>query len=245
MAEKFKDKAVVVTGAGRGIGRALALGFAGAGAKVVCAARTQAEIDDAAAAIRAAGGSAVAQRCDVASPDDLRQLYDFTRATYGRLDVVIANAGGNFARQPLEDSDIAAWEHTVRVNLLGVYYTARFAIADLKARGGHIIVIGSGLGHRVGDSVHSAYSASKAGVWMLTRALAKELSPYKICVNELIPGAVQTELFSSAPRPADSPLQAEWIKSPEDVLPLALFIASGPLTGPTGQSFSLMRRDSQ
>ncbi len=245
MAGKFKDKAVVITGAGRGIGRALALGFAGAGAKVVCAARTQSEIDDAAAAIRAAGGSALAQRCDVARPDDLRRLYDFTRKAYGRLDVVIANAGGNFARLPLEDSDIVAWEHTVRVNLLGVYYTARFAIADLKARGGHIIVIGSGLGHRVGDKTHSAYSASKAGAWMLTRALAKELSPYNICVNELIPGAVQTELFSSAPRPADSPLQAEWIKSPEDVLPLALFIASGPLTGPTGQSFSLMRRDSQ
>jgi len=245
MVEKFKDKVVVVTGAGRGIGRALALGFAAAGAKVVCAARTQSEIDDAAASIIEAGGSASAQRCDVAAPDDLRRLYDFTREAYGRLDVVIANAGGNFARQPLEDSDIAAWEHTVRVNLLGVYYTARFAIPDLKVRGGHIIVVGSGLGHRAGDNTHSAYSASKAGAWMLARAMAKELSPYRICVNELIPGAVRTELFSSAPRPADSPLQAEWIKSPEDVLPLALFIASGPLTGPTGQSFSLMRRDSQ
>ncbi|MCY4019372.1 MAG: SDR family NAD(P)-dependent oxidoreductase [Chloroflexi bacterium] len=245
MAEKFKDKVVVITGAGRGIGRALALGFAEGGASVVCAARTQSEIDATAAAIRAAGATASSQRCDVASPADLQRLYDVTRETYGRLDVVIANAGGNFARQTLEDSDIAAWEQTVRVNLLGVYYTARFAIPDLKARGGHIIVVGSGLGHRAGDNTHSAYSASKAGAWMLVRAMAKELSPYRICVNELIPGAVQTELFSSAPRPADSPLQAEWIKSPEDVLPLALFIASGPLTGPTGQSFSLMRRDSQ
>jgi len=204
MTEKFKDKVVVVTGAGRGIGRALALGFAAAGAKVVCAARTQSEIDDAAASIIEAGGSASAQRCDVAAPDDLRRLYDFTREAYGRLDVVIANAGGNFARQPLEDSDIAAWEHTVRVNLLGVYYTARFAIPDLKVRGGHIIVVGSGLGHRAGDNTHSAYSASKAGAWMLARAMAKELSPYRICVNELIPGAVRTELFSSAPRPAGS-----------------------------------------
>ena len=245
MAEHLKDKVVVITGAGRGIGRALACGFAAQGAKVVCAARTQTEIDDVVAEIQASGASALSRRCDVTAPDDLRRLYDVTREAYGRLDIVIANAGGNFARQPLEDSDIEAWEHTVRVNLLGVYYTARFAIPDLKVRGGHIIVTGSGLGHRVGDSTHSAYSASKAGAWMLVRALAKELSPYSICVNELIPGAVQTELFSSAPRPADSPLQAEWIKSPEDVLPLALFIASSPLTGPTGQSFSLMRRDSQ
>ena len=245
MADQFVDKVVVVTGAGRGIGRALAFGFAEQGAKAVCAARTQSEIDDTAAAIGRAGGNAISQRCDVSSPEDLRQLFDTAREKYGRLDVVIANAGGNFARQPLEDSDIEAWEQTVRINLLGVYYSARFAIPDLKVRGGHIIVVGSGLGHRVGDSTHSAYSASKAGAWMLVRSLAKELSPYKICVNELIPGAVQTELFSSAPRPADSPLRAEWIKTPEDVVPLALFIASQPLAGPTGQSFSLMRRDSQ
>ena len=159
-------------------------------------------------------------------------VYDITRQTYGRLDIVIANAGGNLVRQSLEDSDIVAWEGTIRLNLIGVYYTAKFAIPYLKAEGGHIIVVGSGVGHRVADNTHSAYGASKAGAWMLTRALARELSHYSICVNELIPGLVATDLTSNMSRPPDSPLRAEWIKAPDDVVPLALFIASQPLTRP-------------
>lgn len=235
----------LITGAGRGIGRGLALGLAAESAKVVCAARTAAQIDETAQAIRQAGGEAIAAQCDVTSPSDVQALYAATRAAYGRLDIVIANAGANSAPSPLEESDIEGWARTIEVNLLGVYYTAKFAIPDLKVRGGHIIVIGSGLGHRVGDSANSAYSVSKAGAWMLVRTLAKELSRYAICVNELIPGLVRTDMTADTARPADSPLRAEWFKGPADVVPLALFMAAQPLTGPTGQSFSLMRRDSQ
>lgn len=236
----------LITGAGRGIGRGLALGLAAESAKVVCAARTAAQINETAQAIWQAGGEAIAVQCDVTSPPDVQALYAETRAAYGRLDIVIANAGANSAPSPLEESDIEGWAQTIEVNLLGVYYTAKFAIPDLKVRGGHIIVIGSGLGHRVGDSANSAYSVSKAGAWMLVRTLAKELSRYAICVNELIPGLVRTDMTAAdKARPADSPLRAEWFKRPADVVPLALFMAAQPLTGPTGQSFSLMRRDSQ
>ena len=245
MTDVLQDKIALITGASRGIGKALAIGYADAGATVICAARDETALDEAVATIRQAGGDALAMRCDVTRADDLRRVCDEISRRYGRLDIVVANAGGNLSRMPLEDSDIDAWEATIRLNLLGVYYTARFAIPLLKTGGGHIIVVGSGLGHRVGDDVHSAYSASKAGAWMLTRALAKELSRYRICVNELIPGVVRTDLLASSPRPDDSPLLAEWFKAPEDVLPLALFMASQPLTGATGQSFSLMRRDSQ
>ncbi len=245
MEKQLAGKVAVITGAGRGIGRGLAIGFAAQGAQVLCAARTQAQIDDTVRVITEAGGAASAVRCDVTAAAEVQQLYAEARARYGRLDIVIANAGGNFARQTLADSDSAAWELTVRVNLLGLYYTCKYAIPDLKRQGGHIIVIGSGLGHRVGDATHSAYSASKAGAWMLTRALAQELRAGGICVNELIPGLVQTDILGDAPRPVDSPLNAEWLKQPADVLPLALFLATQPLTGPTGQSFSLMRRDSQ
>ena len=243
--DQLSGKVAVITGAGRGIGRGLAFGFAQQGAKVVCAARTAAQIDETVKIIQQAGGEAIGAPCDVTSASDVQTLYAKTREAWGRLDIVIANAGVNFARASLEDSDVESWARTVQVNLVGVYHTAKFAIPDLKIRGGHIIVTGSGLGHRVGDSSHSAYSASKAGAWMLVRALAKELSPYAICVNELIPGLVKTDMVSAAPRPDDSPLQAEWLKRPADVVPLALFMASQPLTGPTGQSFSLMRRDSQ
>ncbi len=245
MTASMQDKVAVITGAGRGIGRGLAIGFAAQGAKVVCAARSSAQTDETVSIIEAAGGTALAVPGDVTDARQVEALLDTTIKSYGQLDIVIANAGGNIERALVEDGDLDAWETTIRVNLLGVYYTAKFAIPFLKARGGHIIVIGSGMGHRVGDVGNSAYSASKAGAWMLVRALAKELSPHKICVNELIPGLVQTDIVSELDRPADSPLRAEWFKRPEDIVPLALFLATQPLTGPTGQSFSLMRRDSQ
>ena len=244
MSHQLESKVVVITGAGRGIGRGLAIGFAGQGAKVVCAARTQAQLDDTVQAIQDSGGQAVAVSCDVTRPGDVQSLYMETRARYGPVDIVIANAGGNFERRSVEDSDIDRWEMTLRVNLLGVYYTCKYAIPDLKTKGGHIIVIGSGMGHRDGGS-GSAYSAAKAAAWMLTRNLATELRDYGICVNELIPGLVDTDILSVGDRPADSALSLEWFKQPADVVPLALFLATQPRTGPTGQSFSLMRRDSQ
>lgn len=246
MSDQLDGKVVVITGAGRGIGRGLAIGFADHGAKIVCSARTQSQLDDTVALIHEKGRESIAVQADVTNPDDMQRLYEETMSAYGRVDVVFANAGGNFSQKTLEDSDIDEWAFTIQVNLLGVYYTAKYAIPHLKASGGgHIILMGSGLGHRVGDNTHSAYSASKAGAWMLVRSLAKELREDNICVNELIPGMVNTDIVPDAPRPDDSPLNLEWIKTPKDVVPLAVFIATQPLQGSTGQSFSLMRRDSQ
>ena len=245
MTKQLTGKVAVITGAGRGIGRALAIGFAQQGASVVGAARTESQLDETVGAIRDAGGKAIAVRCDVTDAAAVERLYAETRARFGAVDIVIANAGGNFSRDSVEASDISDWELTVRVNLIGVYYSCKFAIPDLKGKGGHIIVVGSGVGHRVVDDAHSAYGASKAGAWMFVRALAAELRPYNICVNELIPGLVQTEITEEVNRTDESAFGVEWFKRPEDVLPLALFLATQPLTGPTGQSFSLMRRDSQ
>ena len=106
------------------------------------------------------------------------------------------------------------------------------------------ITIGSGLGHK-GRSDNAAYSCSKAGLWMLTRVLAQELHKFNISVNELIPGPVVTAMGDSSMKDSNSAfsVDSEWIKEPEDVTNLALFIANQPLVGPIGQSFSLMRRD--
>ena len=241
----LSGKVALVTGAGRGIGRAIALGYARAGAAIGCAARTVGEIDQLAAQIRSEGGSALAVRTDVTQRSSVADVFDQVVAGFGGLDIVVINAGANLDRQSVEDSDPEAWESTVAVNLLGAYYCAQVAVPYLKERGGgKIITIGSGLGHR-GSPGSSAYACSKAGLWMLTRVLAVELRPFHISVNELIPGPVRTTLdqHHEGKTSLIPEIEQEWVKQPEDVVPLAIFLATQPIGGPTAQSFSLMRRD--
>jgi 3-oxoacyl-[acyl-carrier protein] reductase len=144
----------------------------------------------------------------------------------------------------VEESVAEDWLATLEVNLVGAYYCAKAAIPRLRQRGkGKIITIGSGVGHR-GHVGSSAYSASKAGLWALTKVLAQELWSHKITVNELIPGPVETTLTAGQTQKSHTvfAIDSEWIKTPADVAPLALFLATQPDTGPTAQSFSLMRR---
>jgi 3-oxoacyl-[acyl-carrier protein] reductase len=172
-------------------------------------------------------------------------MVQVTVETFGGLDILVINAGVREGGRHVEDSAPEAWGITLDVNLLGAYYCAQAAIPVLKQRGaGKIITVGSGLGHR-GLAGWSAYACSKAGLWMLTRVLAQELWPYNISVNELIPGPVVTRTAESqaTQRPGISAIESEWVKTPDDVVPLALFLATQPPIGPTAQSFSLMRRD--
>jgi 3-oxoacyl-[acyl-carrier protein] reductase len=139
----------------------------------------------------------------------------------------------------VEQSEPDRWRQTIEVNLFGAYHCSRLAIPHLRRRGGgKIIAIGSGLGHSSRGGT-AAYSCSKAGLWMLVRILADEIRADNIAVNELIPGLVRTDILTSG---VPSGLSEEWVKAPDAVVPLALFLATQPSPGPTGQSFSLMRR---
>jgi 3-oxoacyl-[acyl-carrier protein] reductase len=239
-------KVAVITGAGRGIGKGIALAFGHEGASVVCAARSVEEIDATVSALTHAGRHAIAVRTDVTQLDEVEALFQAAAVTCGGIDIVVINAGVDYDRRPVEDSRPADWLATLEVNLIGAYYCARAAVPHLKARGGgKIITVGSGIGHR-GLPSTSAYACSKAGLWMLTRILAQELWPFKISVNELIPGPVVTEPHRDLRQERQGSvfsIDSEWVKTPDDVIPLALFLATQPDIGPTGQSYSLMRRD--
>ena len=243
--QQLGGKVAIVTGAGRGIGKAIAQAYARAGAAVCCAARTKAEIDKTVQEIAAAGGQGLAVPTDVTQRTAVQHMVQRTLETFGGLDILLINAGVGGRGRHVEGSDPEAWRTTIEVNLLGAYYCAQAAIPALKQRGaGKIITVGSGVGHR-GLAGSSAYACSKAGLWMLTRVLAQELWPSNISVNELIPGPVVTGMVAAqaTQRRGVFAIEGEWAKTPEDVVPLALFLAAQPPVGPTAQSFSLMRRD--
>jgi len=237
--DTLAGKVAVITGAGRGIGRAIALAYARAGAAVVCSARSRNEIDETAALVAAGGGTASACMADVGSYAAMQALFEHAVDVHGGVDIVVANAGVLGQARTVADSDPAHWAQTIHVNLLGAFHTAHAAIPHLRARGaGKIIFTGSGARHSTAPGI-SAYSASKLALWKLTQVLAMELQEHRISVNELIPGPVKTAMtdfgnHTFAP--------SEWIKEPDDVVPMAMFLAAQPDIGPTAQSYSLMRR---
>ena len=243
---RLEGKVVIVTGAGRGIGRAVAVAYGQEGASVCCAARTKDQIEGTARQIEAGPGRALAIETDVTDWESVGRMVQATVSEFGGLDIMVVNAGvGLDRRRSVDDSDVADWRTTVDVNLMGAYYSMKAVIPHMKERGaGKIITMGSGNGHkgRVGGS---AYGATKAALWMLTRILAQEVWEYNISVNELIPGPVRTEMTDQgSSRPGSVfDIDSEWAKDPEDVVPIALFMATQPDVGPTGQFFSLLRRD--
>ncbi|MFT4556421.1 MAG: SDR family NAD(P)-dependent oxidoreductase [Planctomycetales bacterium] len=234
----------IITGGGRGIGRAIAIAYAEAGANVCVTARTASEIDQVAAEIKQSGGRSLAVTCDVSDRSSVESMIERTISEFGRLDILMNNAGGGLERTLVGEDDPDAWQQVVEINLLGTYFCARAALPHLKTDGGgKIINVGSGMGHQP-RAKNSSYNVSKAGVWMLTRCLALELWEAGVTVNELIPGPVYTELTADIfPKDQAHPgISSEWVKAPEDVVPLALMLATQSAKGPTGQSFSLARR---
>jgi len=245
MDQVLAGKIALITGSGRGIGRAIAIAYAAHGAQVICSARSVDEIKDTAAQIKDAGGQACAVRADIAKEQDVDALFAAATEHFGGLDLLVVNAGVHASHEAVAESDPQTWWHTIETNLFGAYLCCRAAIPLLRARGGgKIITIGSGMGHK-GLANNTAYCCSKAALSMLTRTLAQEVQKDQISVNELIPGPVKTALTGHAHPRKDSvaSIDGEWRKEPADVVPLALFLATQPHIGPTAQSFSLMRRD--
>ena len=240
----LSGRVAVVTGAGRGIGRGIALGLAEAGADVVCAARTQDDIEETAAAIRERGCEALAQRCDVMQTADLEALVAATLDRFGRFDFLVNNAGGTGPRPALETSE-AFFENALRFNVTAPFLLSRLAIPRMveTAGGGAIVNISS----RSSDMVQTgfvAYAAGKAALNMVTRNLAAEVAP-KVRVNALSVGGVDTDalevvLTNDALRKMfEDGTPMGRAGSVEDIASFAVFLLSPAASWVTGKVFQV------
>jgi len=239
----LEGKVAVVIGASRGIGRAIALRFAQAGAKVVVSSRKLEGVQAVADEIKAAGGEALALRAHVGSSDDIVALVRQTVEAFGRVDVLVNNAATHPHFGPLLTADEGQWDKTLDVNLKGVFRGCKAVAPQMeKQGGGKIINIASVAGLRPGSGM-GIYSISKAGVIMLTQVLAVELGPANIQVNAIAPGVIKTrfsQVLWQTPQIAEPilcSLPAGRFGEPEEVASLALYLASPASDYVTGAVF--------
>ncbi len=191
----MQGKVAFITGGGSGIGEASARALAAQGAAVAVVGRTREELDEVVASIEGDGGRALAVEADVSDEESLVAGLEQTVAEFGRLDVVVANAGVNGTWAGIEDLTAEDFRSTIDINLVGTFLTIKHAVPHLKRQGGSVVVVASVNGTRMfSNTGASAYSASKAGQVALTKMLAVELGPQKIRVNVVCPGAIETEI---------------------------------------------------
>jgi len=213
----------VVTGASRGIGRAIALRLAGAGAEVALWARDERALASVADEIASRGGRAHAMVVDVTEPSAIDRAADVVRRSMAPVTVLVNNAGA-VVRKPTVAITEAEWRRVMAVNLDGTFYVTRAFLTDLTRAGGRVINIAS-ISGREGTALLAAYCAAKHGVVGLTRALAEELRAAKVSVNAICPGSVDTAMLREG-LPGAKPDM-----SPDDIAATALFLAMPPPHG--------------
>lgn len=196
MSNNIKEKVIVITGSSSGLGEAAARQLAKEGAVLVLAARRKERIDALAKEINENGGRASAKQTDVTQAEQLKDLVDFAVDTYGRIDVIINNAG-LMPLSPLDRLKIDEWNQMIDVNIKGVLYGIAAALPYMqKQMSGHIINLSSVAGHKVWEG-SAVYSATKFAVRALSEGLRQEMTPYNIRTTVISPGAVATELLNS------------------------------------------------
>jgi NAD(P)-dependent dehydrogenase (short-subunit alcohol dehydrogenase family) len=235
MHESLSGKVVLVTGAGAGIGKALAERFASAGCQVIVNDVDTATAEAAATEINTNGGSAIGIAADVSNGEQVGTMFDQVADTFGRIDVLLNNAGIVSPMLHFFDGDEAWWRRIIDVNLTGHFLCShRAARMMAKAGGGSIINMSSGGATRAHRSF-TAYDASKGGIEALTRAMALDLGPYNIRVNALMPGSIDTSglgVDDRKLRGENVPLGR--IGEPSDMTGAALFLASDDASYITG-----------
>lgn len=239
---RLAGKVAVVTGASKGIGASIAEHLAAEGASVVVNyASAKAGAEEIVKKIREKGGEAVAVQADVSKPADVQRLFEETIKTYGKLDVLVNNAGV-YEFLPLESITPEHFHKQFDLNVLGLLLTTKEAVQHMGAAGGSIINIGSIVG-QMPVATATVYSATKAAVDAISIALSRELGPRKIRVNSVNPGMVETEGLHSIGfaesdfrRTVEAQTPLGRIAQPEDIGRVAVFFASDEAGWVTGQT---------
>jgi len=237
----LKGKVAIVTGGGKGIGRAIALGLGTSGAKVVTAARSSQEIEAVAEEIRSLGGDAMAKMTDLTSSEQIEALVQFTLDAYGGIDILVNNAARSFLR-PLIDLREDGIDKVFSTNVKAPFLLSRAAAKIMMGRGGGRIVNVTTTGAERGGPMMGAYFASKAALKMLTMCMAVEWAPMNILVNAVGPGMTKTQF--SMPLWTNPELERQLtaripqarLGEPEDIVGAVLFLCSDAANYITGQT---------
>ncbi len=238
---RLDGKRALVTGANSGIGRAIAIALGEAGARVAVNYVSKPEqTEEVLAAIRGAGGQALGVRADVADPEAVRGMFASLDESLGGVDILVNNAGIDGASARGWDADPAQWRRVLEVDLLGAYHCAREALRRMVPRGAGVVLNLTSVHEIIPWSGYSAYTASKAGLGMLTRTLAQEAAPYGVRVVALGPGAIRTAINQSVW--SDPKLYADLLEkipmkrmgSPEEIARVAVFLVSDAASYVTG-----------
>jgi len=241
----FQDKVVLVTGAGRGIGRAIAEAFARYGARVAANDVTPINLDETVRRITAAGGKCKDYVHDVAMKMPVQAMIEEIRDDWERIDILINNAGVE-PHASILDLDEWDWRRTIDVNLSGPFFTLQSVGRVMRESGGGVIVnIASIAGRAGGLRDRSAYVASKMGLIGLTREAAREFAPYHIRVNAVCPGVIETEMTAALRQ--DEAMLRKWLEdiplgrlgAVDDVVSMVLFLCSDEAAYLTGQAINV------
>lgn len=248
------NRVAIITGASKGIGRVLSERFAREGARVVCAARSADLIKETAAGIQAAGGQAVAVVADVAQEDGARAMVQAGVKAFGRIDVLVNNAGDGGPTKPVQDYTVEDWFYTINSCLTTSYLCTRFAVPEMIKAGGGVILNISSVAGRRGLAYRIGYCSAKAGQVGMVYGLALELAPHNIRVNAIAPGAVEGDRIdrviagqaevrgTSVEHQRRAFLERTPLKrmaSADDIAALAVFLASDQAINISGQCVSV------
>jgi len=245
MTKRFKDKAIIITGSGKGIGKAAALAFASEGGCVAVADISEVDGQDTVRQITEAGGEAIFVRCDVSKSEDVQRLVKETVAAFGGVDVLYNNAGvvryGTVVELSEED-----WDYQLNINLRATFLTCKYAIPEMKKRGGGAIVNTASVQAFASQRTVAAYAASKGGIVSFTTTVALDHAPDNIRCNCIAPGSIHTPMLDMAanlfvPEDPDQAI-ADWgemhpigrVGRSEEVANLVLFLASDDSSFCTG-----------